>query len=562
MEINSRFSKYLITLLIILLNSNVNSQILFTQIPIDNQLVGRNKISNTGKVQIVGFAENSIISYDSLLIEVHRNEPIYENKIQALDYSLNIADFDFEFNIPAELANYSFHIFGILGEERTLVKTINNIVAGDTYIIQGQSNAEAPMVQGSANNYRDDFIRVYASGTHFKDSLPEDNNWYVGQGDGYRTSRGNTGQWGLKLAKMLIDSINIPIAIFNGAHGGKDINFYQCPEDYQTTLTSNYSRLYYRLNKSGLKDFVRAVLWSQGEWDGENYSNTALEEYKNLFNNLTEDWYRDYPNIEEIYIFQTKNGCGGFLHNIKEAQRQLAADNNNISIMSTAALAHFQDHCHFPFLDGYEIFANRIFPLVTRDLYNINTNNEVDAPMITYANLVNDLTLIVGTDSEELSITNIAEDFYLSSNTLSEITNIQISNEKIVFSLSEHPGQYSTISYLAQDSGVGNFITNSKNLELICFYNYPIIETSSNNEIIHYKPIIYPNPTNDLIKVKLPYFVANNEITLFDIYGKIIFNRFESKNEIMINLPEIDGMYILELKDEYGNISRHKIIKR
>lgn len=538
------------------------AQIVFDNIPIDNQLIGRNTSTNLGQVIISGEAYETIPVYDSIKIKLYRENSLQNIFSQELIYNSGIASFNFEIDILAELANYNFNIYTTKNSNQTLIQSINNIVAGDVFIIQGQSNAEAAMIEGSSELYKDDFIRVYASGTHFKDSLPEDNYWYIGQGDGYRTSRGNTGQWGLKFAKILIDSTDIPIAIFNGAHGGKDISFFQSPEDYQSSLVSNYSRLYYRLNKTGLKDYVRAVIWSQGEWDGSNYANTSINEYKTLFLNLKESWLHDFKNIEYTYIFQTKNGCGGFLHNIKEAQRQLAAENDEISIMSTSAITQFQDNCHFPFYNGYEVFSERIAPLVLRDLYDFQFNSDIAPPMILFANLINDNTLVVGTTSSKLSIKTVAEDFHISSSNNTEITNTQVNNEKIIFSLSNKPEENATISYFANEEGIGNYITNTMELELVCFYNFPIIETSNSNENNVYNPLVYPVPTHNTITIEQPNTIAHTDITIVDIWGKVLHRSQNNSSKFEIDLPSTCGLYTLILEDNFGNIFRKKVIKQ
>ena len=81
---------------------------------------------------------------------------------------------------------------------------------------------------------------------------------------------------------MLMDDLQIPIAIFNGAHGGQPIEFFQAPGDYKTSTSSNYGRMYYRLNKTRLKENVRAILWSQGEANSFGVG-LATQSYINLF---------------------------------------------------------------------------------------------------------------------------------------------------------------------------------------------------------------------------------------------------------------------------------------
>jgi hypothetical protein len=466
--------KYILTQIFLLLFILSFGQVTFNNIPLDKQLIARDSNTNLGHIIIEGEVNNSSVNYDTLLIELYRDNVLYNSASSALNYNSGLATFNFNISIVAELSNYSIKVYGQLGTSLTIEKTVDDIVAGDVFIIQGQSNAEARAFKGSANGNQNNFIRVYSNGTSNSSNLLDNDEWYIGQGDGVSNTNGNTGQWGLKLANSIVNSTNIPVAIFNGAHPGAAIAFFQAPGNYQTSQASNYGRLYYRLNKTGLKDYVRAIFWAQGESDGMGVAGSSTIEYKNKFKALRNSWLTDYPNIEKYYIFQTKNGCGGFLMEIKEAQRQLANENLDISIIPTAAITHHTDSCHFPFTKGYDTFADRVSPLVQRDLYGFIMSIEIDAPMITNAYLSNNTTLVVETDAIDLSINTIAEDFQLLSAGNSSITNIETINNEIIFTLSEHPGSSATISYLAQSSGSGNFITNQNNLELICFYKYPI----------------------------------------------------------------------------------------
>ena len=150
-----------------------------------------------------------------------------------------------------------------------------------------------------SNSYLSDFIRVFSGGYTSSVGLLSDNQWHYGQGDGNENSTGNTGQWGIVLAKKIIDELQIPIAIFNGAHGGQPVSFFQRPDDYVSSTNSNYGRLYYRLNKTGLKNNVRAVLWSQevGRFISNGLSTSA---YKIAFNSLKNSWLEDYQAIEKF----------------------------------------------------------------------------------------------------------------------------------------------------------------------------------------------------------------------------------------------------------------------
>ena len=113
--------------------------------------------------------------------------------------------------------------------------------------------------------------------------------------------------------------------------------------------------------------------------------------YKIAFNGLKNSWLEDYQSVEKIFIFQTRDcDCGtsstGRLQ-IKEAQRQLANEYNNIYIMGTSGISLHSDNCHFPFLNGYESFANRIIKPLMREIYNLTYNELIDPPEILSTNL-------------------------------------------------------------------------------------------------------------------------------------------------------------------------------
>ena len=97
------------------------------------------------------------------------------------------------------------------------------------------------MYSGTSGAYQNDYLRVYSGGYTNSSSVLSDDQWYYAQGDGNENSGGNAGQWGLALAKMLKDQLNIPIAIFNGAHGGQPISFFNRPDDYHCLLYTSPS---------------------------------------------------------------------------------------------------------------------------------------------------------------------------------------------------------------------------------------------------------------------------------------------------------------------------------
>jgi len=433
-------------------------------------------------------ATNLNPDYTDINVELYKNNSLLNTYNQTLEFSNEQASFDINIEINSELSKYSIKVYAIDSGQSNMIKQVNDIVCGDAFIVQGQSNAEAPSYNGSSSGYENDFIRVYANATSSSSGLINNNEWYYGQGDGNANTDGNTGQWGLVLAKKLVNELNIPIAIFNGAHGGQPISFFQRPANYQSSTNSNYGRLYYRLNKAGLKSFVRGVLWSQGEADSFSGGLTT-EAYKNSFENLVNYWQEDYPSIEQYYIFQTRDcDCGTSQSGrvkIKEAQRQLAVDNSNISIMPTTGMTTHSDNCHYPFTNGYEKFGLRIFKPVMEALYGINYSEEINAPMVTDIQLssANGLNIIITTDAESLTVNTqdtatllnkVSNDFVLTNANNVSIIGVEVINNTIQLLLNGDPGSDAKISLLGRYDDLEDNITNTVGLELVCFGNYCI----------------------------------------------------------------------------------------
>ena len=425
-------------------------------------------------------------SYDSIILELYKNGTQIDSFTENLQYNDSEAGFQFNITINSELSSYDIKIYTEKNGNTELIKTVNEIVCGDVFIIQGQSNAAAVLYNGSSNSYQDNYIRVYSGGYTDSNGVLNDNQWYYGQGDGNENSGGNTGQWGMALAKMILDELQVPIAVFNGAHGGQPVSFFQAAEDYASSTSSNYGRLYYRLNKSGLKNAVRTVLWSQGEADSFN-NGLNTNSYKIAFNSLKNSWLNDYPNIEKIYIFQTRDcNCGTSLTGrlkIKEAQRQLAVEYDNISIMGTTGMTLHSDDCHYPFVNGYETFAVRIFKPLMRDLYGYAYNEEIDAPMILSANLSDSQTLVIQTDSDNLTantnnnsslLSRISNDFILTNANGVTINSFEVLDDSLILGLNGDPGSSPLISFYGQYSELSDNITNSSGIELVCFSYFTI----------------------------------------------------------------------------------------
>ncbi|HTB31418.1 MAG TPA: hypothetical protein VK808_05285, partial [Bacteroidia bacterium] len=117
--------------------SSAYSQITFTQIPMDSELVARNLNTNLGTFNIQGLVDSVNAPYDSVCLKIFRGSVIVDSIYQDLYYFADSAPFNFSFQIPAELQEYKVALYGIKNRLETLDTTINALLAGDVYVIDG-----------------------------------------------------------------------------------------------------------------------------------------------------------------------------------------------------------------------------------------------------------------------------------------------------------------------------------------------------------------------------------------------------------------------------------------
>ena len=280
------------------------------------------------------------------------------------------------------------------GGAETVVRTVNNLVCGDAYIIQGQSNAEAngpnngPTIDPETPNST--WIRSYGN-AHSGDVKG-------GWGNAIRTriwgkpdyGFAQIGAWGMVLANDLVTNYRIPICIMNGAVGGTRIDQHQRNEANHNDTGTIYGRLLTRIEAARLTHGIRGVLWHQGENNQGSASPTGdydWKSYQQYFVDLAAAWKQDYPNLRHYYIHQVwPSGCnmGGTPAGdmLLEVQRTLPSLFSNMRIMSTLGIVSKSSGrglCHFD-LDGYALIAKQLSPLVEQDNYGLDRTNIFSAP--------------------------------------------------------------------------------------------------------------------------------------------------------------------------------------
>lgn len=558
-------------ILILFISLLAHGQVKFTQIPMDSGLIARDLKTNSGTAIFTGTVNNAKTPYDSLCLKVYRDGIEIDSVYQNLLYTANIASFNFSYPIPAELHEYTIKVYGIINKVQTSDTTIYAILAGDVYIIEGQSNALALMRDnGSANSNKSEYIRSFANSDSNTAGFLTYLKWGIADGDGNGKVTGHNfvGQWGIRLARLLVDSMKIPIAIFNGACGGTPISYYERPANYKTNLNSNYAREYYRLTLTGLQNNVRAILWSQGETDAQK--GTSINKYINEFDTLQKDWKQDYPGFKKTYIFQTRNGGMPSypftnLQIVKEAEREAAvANDSDVEIISTSALRQDSGNLHFDYKGGYEIFGDRAYNLVARDIYGISSTKEIDSPMLTAAYLTDSTTLVVVENADSLIRHNQGQavninDFEIENANGANIDTITLNKNKIIFKLSKYPGSGITVSFLAQPQDSGNWVTNTNGIEILCFYEYTVTDSIPGilTGITEYAASAnikaYPNPFHGFTNIAINTY-GTYLVELDDMAGrKLSTNEFNGTRYRLNTDGLASGIYFARIFDHTGN---------
>jgi hypothetical protein len=355
--------------------------------PEDNQFFARDD-KNEGTLYYNGALDRAA---DAVFLRVYADDKPFKTESQKLATDKT---YTFTVKLKPGLIRYKVEFGAKAGGTETVLRTVTNLVCGDAYIIQGQSNAEAtgpnngPTVDPPAPN--GDWIRSY--GNSYSGAVSG------GWGNAVRTriwgkpdyGVHQIGAWGMVLAGNLVAKYGIPICIMNGAVGGTRIDQHQRNEANHNNPATIYGRLLSRIEGAKLTHGIRGVLWHQGENNQGSSSPTGdydWKSYQQYFVDLSAAWKQDYPNIQRYYVYQIwPSGCnmGGTPAGdmLLEVQRTLPSLFSNMRIMSTLGivsgssgrgLAHFD-------LEGYAQVAQLMSPLVEQDNYGLVPARETTAP--------------------------------------------------------------------------------------------------------------------------------------------------------------------------------------
>jgi len=348
--------------------------------PLDHQFFARDD-KNEGTLSYNGTLDSAA---ESVALKLYADDKLIKTVTQkpAADksYALSV-------KLKPGLIKYKVEFSSKSGSTEKLLQTVTDLVCGDAYLIDGQSNALATDTGEKAPAVTSEWIRSYGGPA---DPKGESQNlwcnpvWRIEKGE-----KAQLGWWGMDLAMRLVDREKMPIFMVNGAVGGTRIDQHSRNEANPDDTNTIYGRMLLRVKQAKLTHGIRGILWHQGENNQGSAAPTGdfdWKSYQDYFLDMSAAWKQDFPNIQHYYIFQIwPNSClmgggtgGGDM--IREKQRTLTQLFSNMDCMSTLGIKP-AGPCHYP-LVGWSEFARLILPLVERDNYA-----KPSAVSITAANL-------------------------------------------------------------------------------------------------------------------------------------------------------------------------------
>ena len=467
----------------------------FSKIPQNLQVFPRNS-KNEAVVSIAGKIET--VDYNTLSLLVFRNNSIIKYIKSSLNFTGNVANFSFTQTIKAELANYNFKIYAIKGVDSVLVSSRDNIVAGDTYLLNGQSNAASWGVSNTFPNsdYRNDFCRTFGqvkSGNNFISEA--DTTWALSN-----NAKPFVGVWGIELQRQLVEKYGIPICFINEAISGSAITEHTVRDAANPANVSNvYGRLLYRAKKSGHFDNLKGFFFWQGEAEAIDKPAVWKPEFEKLYN----FWKTDFPTVGKFYIFQINITPFPFVEaaDLRDYQRQIKKIFPKTEVIATVGNSGY-DGGHYT-VDGYKKIASEVFRLVSRDFYGSTDTLQITSPNVQkvyYSTVAKDEITILFEDSQKMIWTPdstykqddgtprkyFMKDYIYLNNATDKIISGRAENNKIILKTTGFTGNqtltylpaYYPLNYPTDLRGIfgGPFLKNQRGMSAFSFNKQAIAD--------------------------------------------------------------------------------------
>ena len=498
----------------------------YSTIPVTYQLVPRDA-SDSGMAVVSGTVTG--LGYDSVVVDVRKGASAYQRAKTVLAYSGTTAPFSLSIRLSSELAEYQFRVYG----NTTLLRSVDSVVCGDVYVVNGQSNAEA----SAGTNIYDAEIGEWVRSTGYSGNLAV---WAkasytccFGNGGGASNGPEGAGILGANLGRLIATAYQTPVAIINGAYSGTVIEQHLPNASNHADIATIYGRVLRRAQVAGVVNDIKAILWYQGEY------HNGYATYPGLFDQLYQAWKADFPGIRKVYVEQINTGCDTTVNaNIREIQRKFPETYADITVMTACGIMGYTG-CHYT--TGYPHIAQWWTPVFGRDFYGQTTPN-VTSPRIISASFTSaahtalDITFDMPVIWPADSLGYRMKDYVTLGASYGIIDSTRLFGNALRLYLSA-ASNATTVSYIPRayywnnpnSIYMGPYIRSSRGVGALTFLNFPItagssFEADARNPALQAPLSVSPNPVTPSTRICIPGNWPGKNMTLrvYSATGKLV----------------------------------------
>ena len=445
------------------------STVTLTSAPQDRQLYPRDA-GNGADVTVAGTVTSPAVDSVRLTTTSQGKDEVEEQ---------TGGSFSFDRRITAGLHGYDFTLETISGGQARTVGHWTDVVSGDVFVIEGQSNAQATAwVEPGSRSQMSPFLRTYGTNDFQPDVSGADREWKYAAGEPFY-NQGAVGQWGIRMARVLSEQNQVPVAVMNGGHGGAAIGFLQRNDSNPDDISTNYGRLRQRLVQSGTIDKISGVLFYQGETESDDAATHVAG-----FTSLLADWRADFGGAlspePRVYVTQVRTSpCfNSEAVALRDAQRRMP-ETLDVTVLSPTGLSN-HDGCHYGWENGYKLFGEQVAATLMRDLYGgpsdgVAAPNPVSASFTTRK--ADTIRVQLASRTDPLTVDpGAGADFRLRGSS-AKVTDVHyLSGGKLELTLSAPALDVTSLAYVAHN-GAGPMIRTSRGVGLLAFDALPVSAT-------------------------------------------------------------------------------------
>jgi len=347
--------------------------VVFTDLPQDMQLYARDD-NNVASIPINGFIE--LPDWDHVSVVTFRNKKRIGVAKSNINYAVsNKGTFSLSTSIKAETADYDIEVYVCKNAtDSVLIVKRTEIIAGDFYVVSGQSNAAATIYGTWSSKYCRTVARI------------PDNDPTITAGDtlwiNASWSHTYVGAWELEMQKSILENEGIPTCVINGSLPGAKLSTFLDRDSNNPANPVNLSGLLLHRVRKSKATRIRAFIWMHGEQEVFESIPGYDVEYSQLYKN----WTIDYPQADQFIVVQTNlillnytanHSIPGEIRDFLRRTKSLYPKTETFTSIGTP----FYDGVHYE-RNGYEEFGRRFYRFLAPTRYGRTTDENTKCPDI------------------------------------------------------------------------------------------------------------------------------------------------------------------------------------